>query len=37
VVQRNAETDDLQLLHEAKSRLAWLGIGHSTLQLEPAD
>jgi cobalt-zinc-cadmium efflux system protein len=37
VVQRNAETNDLQLLHEAKSRLAWLGIGHSTLQLEPAD
>lgn len=27
--------DDLALLHEAKRRLAHLGIAHSTLQLEP--
>ncbi|MEB3307437.1 MAG: cation diffusion facilitator family transporter [Cyanobacteriota bacterium] len=37
VVRRSAPHDDLQLLHEAKRRLAGLGIGHSTLQLEPAD
>jgi cobalt-zinc-cadmium efflux system protein len=29
--------DDMELLHQAKQRLAVLGIAHSTLQLEPAD
>jgi cobalt-zinc-cadmium efflux system protein len=28
--------DDMELLHQAKQRLAVLGIAHSTLQLEPA-
>jgi len=28
--------DDMELLHEAKQRLAYLGIAHSTIQLEPA-
>jgi cobalt-zinc-cadmium efflux system protein len=31
------QVDDMDLLHEAKSRLAHLGIAHSTLQLEPPD
>ena len=30
-------TDDMALLHEAKQRLAELGIAHSTIQLEPAE
>ena len=33
--RRIGSTDDMQLLHQAKQRLAELGIGHSTLQLEP--
>ena len=33
--RRLGSTDDMQLLHQAKQRLAELGIGHSTLQLEP--
>jgi cobalt-zinc-cadmium efflux system protein len=28
-------TDDMELLHRAKERLAGLGIAHSTIQLEP--
>jgi len=28
--------DDMELLHQAKQRLAYLGIAHSTIQLEPA-
>ena len=35
IVRRRDEVNDLDLLHEAKTRLAQLGIGHSTLQLEP--
>ncbi len=35
VVRRREGVNDLDLLHEAKTRLAALGIGHSTLQLEP--
>jgi cobalt-zinc-cadmium efflux system protein len=31
------QVDDMELLHEAKSRLEHLGIAHSTLQLEPPD
>ena len=35
-VQRDAGLiDDMELLHQAKQRLAALGIAHSTLQLEP--
>ncbi|QPN66833.1 cation diffusion facilitator family transporter [Synechococcus sp. CBW1006] len=37
VVRRTGAIDDLELLHQAKERLAQLGIAHSTLQLEPAD
>ncbi|MCX5944016.1 MAG: cation diffusion facilitator family transporter [Cyanobacteria bacterium] len=33
--RRLGSTDDMQLLHQAKHRLAELGIAHSTLQLEP--
>jgi cobalt-zinc-cadmium efflux system protein len=29
--------DDMELLHQAKQRLAALGIAHSTIQLEPAE
>jgi cobalt-zinc-cadmium efflux system protein len=29
-------SDDMELLHQAKQRLARLGIAHSTIQLEPA-
>lgn len=29
-------SDDMELLHQAKQRLAELGIAHSTIQLEPA-
>jgi cobalt-zinc-cadmium efflux system protein len=37
-VQRDSVlSDDMALLHEAKQRLARLGIAHSTLQLEPLD
>jgi cobalt-zinc-cadmium efflux system protein len=37
-VQREAgPIDDMELLHQAKQRLAALGIAHSTLQLEPFD
>jgi cobalt-zinc-cadmium efflux system protein len=37
-VQREADPiDDMELLHQAKQRLAALGIAHSTLQLEPFD
>jgi len=32
-----ALNDDMVLLHEAKQRLARLGIAHSTLQLEPLE
>lgn len=35
VVRRPGATNDLDLLHLAKQRLAALGIAHSTLQLEP--
>jgi cobalt-zinc-cadmium efflux system protein len=35
--RRLGSTDDMALLHEAKRRLAELGIAHSTIQLEPAD
>lgn len=35
LVRRSDGLDDLQLLHEAKLRLARIGIGHSTIQLEP--
>jgi cobalt-zinc-cadmium efflux system protein len=35
LVRRSGGLDDLQLLHEAKRRLARIGIGHSTIQLEP--
>lgn len=35
LVRRGDGSDDLALLHQAKTRLAELGIGHSTLQLEP--
>jgi cobalt-zinc-cadmium efflux system protein len=35
-VCRRAEAgDDMELLHEAKRRLAMLGIAHTTIQLEP--
>jgi cobalt-zinc-cadmium efflux system protein len=33
--RRLGSIDDMQLLHQAKQRLAELGIAHSTLQLEP--
>jgi cobalt-zinc-cadmium efflux system protein len=33
--RRSGAIDDMELLHEAKQRLARLGIAHSTLQLEP--
>jgi cobalt-zinc-cadmium efflux system protein len=33
--RRLGSTDDMHLLHQAKQRLAELGIAHSTLQLEP--
>ena len=36
LVRRSGELNDLDLLHEAKARLARIGIDHSTLQLEPA-
>jgi len=29
--------DDMDLLHEAKEKLAQLGIAHSTIQLEPSE
>lgn len=35
--RRLGSTDDMALLHEAKRRLAELGIAHSTIQLEPMD
>jgi cobalt-zinc-cadmium efflux system protein len=35
VVRRPGELHDLDLLHQAKQRLAGLGIAHSTIQLEP--
>lgn len=35
IIRRADATDDMALLHEAKRRLAALGIAHSTLQLEP--
>jgi cobalt-zinc-cadmium efflux system protein len=35
LVRQPGGHDDLALLHEAKRRLAHLGIAHSTLQLEP--
>jgi len=31
----DSDVDDMELLHEAKGRLAKLGIAHSTIQLEP--
>ena len=34
--RRLGSTDDMELLHQAKQRLAELGIAHSTLQLEPS-
>jgi cobalt-zinc-cadmium efflux system protein len=35
VIRQPGGGDDMELLHEAKQRLARLGIAHSTLQLEP--
>ncbi len=35
VVRRPLDSDDMDLLHQAKQRLAALGIAHSTIQLEP--
>jgi cobalt-zinc-cadmium efflux system protein len=35
--RRTGGIDDMTLLHEAKRRLAGLGIGHCTLQLEPPE
>ena len=35
--RRLGSIDDLALLHEAKQRLAELGIAHSTIQLEPPE
>ena len=35
VVRRPLEVDDMALLHQAKVRLAEIGIAHSTIQLEP--
>jgi cobalt-zinc-cadmium efflux system protein len=35
VVRRPLEVDDMDLLHQAKERLAEMGIAHSTIQLEP--
>jgi cobalt-zinc-cadmium efflux system protein len=32
----SGQVDDMDLLHQAKQRLAALGIAHSTIQLEPA-
>lgn len=36
VQRRVGVLDDMDLLHQAKARLAHLGIAHSTIQLEPA-
>lgn len=36
VQRRVGVLDDMDLLHQAKTRLAHLGIAHSTIQLEPA-
>ena len=36
ICRRESELDDMQLLHHAKEALAGIGVGHSTLQLEPA-
>ncbi|WP_438982394.1 cation diffusion facilitator family transporter [Vulcanococcus sp.] len=36
ICRRESELDDMQLLHHAKAALAGIGVGHSTLQLEPA-
>ena len=35
--RRPGSIDDMALLHEAKQKLAELGIAHSTIQLEPSD
>ncbi|MFN5118553.1 MAG: cation diffusion facilitator family transporter [Cyanobacteriota bacterium] len=35
IKRRPGLVDDMDLLHQAKVRMAWLGIPHSTLQLEP--
>ena len=35
VVRHPGSIDDLDWLHQAKQRLAQLGIAHSTIQLEP--
>jgi cobalt-zinc-cadmium efflux system protein len=35
--RRPGSIDDMALLHEAKQKLAELGIAHSTIQLEPPD
>ncbi len=35
--RRPGSIDDMVLLHEAKQKLAELGIAHSTIQLEPSD
>ena len=35
VIREPGAADDMELLHEAKRRLAQIGISHSTLQLEP--
>jgi cobalt-zinc-cadmium efflux system protein len=35
--RRPGSIDDMALLHEAKQRLAQLGIAHSTIQLEPPE
>lgn len=36
VQRRSGVLDDMDLLHQAKARLAQLGIAHSTIQLEPS-
>ncbi len=36
VQRRPGTVDDMELLHQAKGRLAQLGIAHTTIQLEPA-
>jgi cobalt-zinc-cadmium efflux system protein len=35
IIREPGGADDMELLHEAKQRLARIGIAHSTLQLEP--
>ncbi|MCX5939206.1 MAG: hypothetical protein NTW02_13655 [Cyanobium sp. LacPavin_0920_WC12_MAG_62_9] len=37
ISRRLGSVNDMDLLHQAKSELAKLGIAHSTIQLEPHD